>query len=51
MNFLTLKLHDDLAMETCNLAQNRYGIPVTDLIRFGGKDLIDNIENTLDEWK
>lgn len=51
MNFLTLKLHDDLAMETCISAQNRYGIPVTDLIRFGGKDLIDNIENTLDEWK
>ena len=50
MNYLTLKLHDDLAIETCNSAQNRYGIPVTDLIRFGGRDLVETIVRVIDEW-
>ena len=50
MNYLTLKLHDDLAMETCNSAQNRYGIPVTDLIRFGGRDMVEIIVKVMDEW-
>ena len=50
MNYLTLKLHDDLAIETCNSAQNRYGIPVTDLIRFGGRDMVENIIKAMDEW-
>ena len=50
MNYLTLKLHDDLAMETCNSAQNRYGIPVTDLIRFGGQDMVETIVKVMDEW-
>ena len=50
MNYLTLKLHDDLAIETCNSAQNRYGIPVTDLIRFGGRDMVETIIKAMDEW-
>ena len=50
MNYLTLKLHDDLAMETCNSAQNRYGMPVTDLIRFGGRDMVETIVRVIDEW-
>ena len=50
MNYLTLKLHDNLAMETCNSAQNRYGIPVTDLIRFGGQDMVDAIVKEMDKW-
>jgi len=50
LNFLTLKLRDDLAMETCNSAQDRYGLPVTDLIRFGGKEMIERILSALDEW-
>ena len=50
MNYLTLKLHDELAMETCNSAQNRYGLPVTDLIRFGGRDLVETIVKVMDEW-
>ena len=50
MNYLTLKLHDDLAMETCNSAQNRYGMPVTDLIRFGGRDMVETIVKVMDEW-
>jgi hypothetical protein len=39
-----------LAMETCNSAQNRYGLPVTDLIRFGGRDLVETIVKVMDEW-
>ena len=50
MNYLTLKLHNDLAMETCNSAQNRYGMPVTDLIRFGGRDMVETIVRVIDEW-
>ena len=50
LNFLTLKLHNDLAMETCNSAQDRYGLPVTDLIRFGGKEMLERILSALDEW-
>ncbi|HIC37753.1 MAG TPA: hypothetical protein EYO80_08735 [Candidatus Marinimicrobia bacterium] len=50
MNYLTLKLHDDLAMETCNSARDRYEMPVTDLVRFGGRELINTIENAMDEW-
>ena len=50
MNYLTLKLHDDLAMETCNSARDLYEMPVTDLVRFGGRELINTIENAMDEW-
>ena len=50
MNYLTLKLHDDLAMETCNSAQNRYGIPVTDIIRFGGRHMVEAIVKEMDKW-
>jgi len=51
MNYLTLKLHDDLALETCNSARDRYQMPVTDMIRFGGKELVDAIEQAMDAWK
>ena len=50
MNFLTLKLDDNLALETCNSAQCQYEIPVTDLVRFGGKELINVIETAMDSW-
>ena len=51
MNFLTLKLHDNLALDTCKLAQDKYGMPVTDLIRFNDEELINKIEDSLDQWK
>jgi len=50
INFLTLNLHDDLAMDTCNSARDQFGLPVTDLIRFGGKDLIDAVEQSIYQW-
>ena len=50
MNFLTLKLDDNLALETCKSAQDQYEIPVTDLVRFGGKELINVIETAMDSW-
>jgi uncharacterized NAD-dependent epimerase/dehydratase family protein len=50
LNYLTVKLHDDLAMETCNSARDRYGLPVTDLIRFGGKEMVETIIKAMDEW-
>ncbi|MEC9376970.1 MAG: DUF1611 domain-containing protein [Candidatus Neomarinimicrobiota bacterium] len=50
MNFLTLKLYDELALETCNSARDQYGMPVTDLVRFGGKELIDAIETEMGSW-
>ena len=49
-NYLTLNYHDDLAMDTCNSARDRYGMPVTDLVRFGGKDMLETIEKAIDEW-
>ena len=50
MNFLTLKLDDNLALETCKSAQDQYEIPVTDLVRFSGKELINVIETAMDSW-
>ena len=50
INFLTLKLDDNLALETCKSAQDQYEIPVIDLVRFGGTELINVIETAMDSW-
>lgn len=50
LNFLTLKLQNDLAIETCNAARYRYDLPATDLVRFSGKDMIETIQKELNEW-
>ena len=50
INFLTLTLDDNLALETCKSAQDQYEIPVTDLVRFGGTELINVIETAMDSW-
>jgi len=51
MNFLTLKMDDELAVQTCSTAHEQYNIPVTDLVRFGGEELIDSIETAIDAWR
>jgi len=50
LNFLTLKLQNDIAIETCNAARYRHDLPATDLVRFGGKDMIETILKELNEW-
>jgi len=50
LNYLTIKLKEQLALETCTLAEDKYSLPVTDLVRFGGEDMITNIEKVIDEW-
>ena len=51
MNFLTLKMDDELAVQTCSTAHEQYNIPVTDLVRFGGEELIYSIETAIDAWR
>ena len=51
MNFLTLKMDDELAVQTCSTAHGQYNIPVTDLVRFRGEELIDSIETAIDAWR
>ena len=51
MNFLTLKMDDELAEQTCSTAHEQYNIPVTDLVRFRGEELIDSIETAIDAWR
>ena len=51
INYMTLKLDNDLAIKTCKISKDNYGLPVTDLIRFEDKEIIDNIEDAIDQWK
>ena len=51
MNFLTLKMDDEIAEKACSTAHEQYNIPVTDLVRFGGEELIDSIETAIDAWR
>ena len=47
INLLTFALDDDTALKTIEDAESEFNIPVTDLIRFGERDLIDAIEKLL----
>ena len=47
INLLTFALDDDTALKTIDDAESEFNIPVTDLIRFGERDLIDAIEKLL----
>ena len=51
MNFLTLKMDDEMAEQTCSTAHEQYNIPVTDLVRFESEELIDSIETAIDAWR
>ena len=51
MNFLTLKLDEDSALEYMSDTQKAFNIPVTDLIRFKNKELVSTIKNAITEWK
>lgn len=51
INYLTLKYHDELALDICNSAKNQFQLPVSDIVRFGGHDLIKSIETLILSWK
>ena len=51
VNFLTLKLDKHTALDHCRNTSDRFGIPVTDMIRFKSSKFIDKIENVMDQWK
>ena len=51
MNFLTLKLEYDLATEYINNTRDAFNLPVTDLVRFDTREMIDAIETAMQEWK
>jgi len=51
INFLTLKMDDEVAVQTCSNAHEQYNLPVTDLVRFGGEELIYSIETAIDAWR
>ena len=51
VNFLTLKLDKHTALDHCRNTSDRFGIPVTDMIRFKNSKFIDKIENVMEKWK
>ena len=51
MNFLTLKLDEDSALECMSDTQKTFNIPVTDLIRFKDQELVRTIKSEIMEWK
>tara|TARA_B100001996_G_C18652545_1_gene589974 strand:+ start:418 stop:1455 length:1038 start_codon:yes stop_codon:yes gene_type:complete len=51
INYMTLNLDNSSATKICQVSKNNYGLPVTDLIRFKDKELIENIERAIDIWK
>lgn len=51
INYITLNLDNSSATKICQVSKNNYGLPVTDLIRFKDKELIENIEGAIDIWK
>jgi len=47
INLLTFALSDEEAKKEIDKVKNEYGIPTTDLIRYGSNDLIESIEELL----
>jgi uncharacterized NAD-dependent epimerase/dehydratase family protein len=47
INLLTLKMAEDLALNEIKNLEKKYKLPVTDLVRFGDRELIDRIEDEL----
>ena len=47
INLLTFNLSEDDAIAEINRTEEEYGIPTTDLVRFGDMNFIDAIENEL----
>ena len=43
INLLTLHLDEKEALKTITDLENKYQLPVTDLVRFGDRSLIDKI--------
>ena len=47
INLLTLKMAEDLALNEIKNLGKKHKLPVTDLVRFGDRELIDRIEDEL----
>jgi len=47
INLLTLKMAEDLALNEIKNLEKKHKLPVTDLVRFGDRELIDGIEEEL----
>ena len=47
INLLTLKMAEDLALNEIKNLEKKHKLPVTDLVRFGDRELIDKIEDEL----
>jgi len=47
INLLTLKMAEDLALNGIKNLEKKHKLPVTDLVRFGDRELIDRIEDEL----
>ena len=47
INLLTLKMAEDLALNEIKNLEKQHKLPVTDLVRFGDRELIDGIEEEL----
>ena len=43
LNLLTLHMKEDVALKTIADLEEKFRMPVTDLVRFGDRKLIDNI--------
>ena len=50
INLMTVNLDEKAALDICATTQDRHGLPTTDLIRFGGRDLIEHIDFELRQW-
>ncbi len=51
VNLLTHQMTEDAALDAINSVENQINKPVTDLIRFGNRQLIDAIDVELKSWK
>ena len=47
INLLTFALSDEEAKKEIDKVKNDYGMPTTDLIRYGSNELIESIEELL----
>ena len=47
INLLTFALSDEEAKKEIDKVKNEYGMPTTDLIRYGSNELIESIEELL----
>ncbi len=50
INLLTVNQNERDAEETINNTESKFGFPVTDLVRFGEKKLIDSIAEDVRNW-